>query len=103
MDRGTSTWGRSGSLLEGVLLNPCQVCMANTGQKDSNGCQFYITFDGAPWLDGDNVIIGKVRMMKISRCCSTREGDVCYRFCEGSACCGSLKPWRSMQTIGRMR
>ena len=57
--------------------------MANTGQKDSNGCQFYITFDGAPWLDGDNVIIGKVRMIKVSRCSSTREGDVCYRFCEG--------------------
>lgn len=33
--------------------------MANTG-KNKNGCQFYITLNKCDWLDGKNVVFGKV-------------------------------------------
>ena len=36
------------------------VAMANNGRPKSNGCQFYITMDAAPWLDHDFVIFGQV-------------------------------------------
>ncbi|CAG9098712.1 unnamed protein product [Plutella xylostella] len=35
------------------------VSMANNG-KNTNGCQFFITLTGAPYLDGTHTVIGKV-------------------------------------------
>jgi len=35
------------------------LCMANSG-KNSNRSQFYITFTACPWLDGKDVVFGKV-------------------------------------------
>jgi peptidylprolyl isomerase len=36
------------------------VAMANTGQPDSNGSQFFITFGAQPFLDGGYTIFGKM-------------------------------------------
>jgi len=42
-------------------LCPGLVALANDGRAKSNGCQFYVTMDAAPWLDDDFVVIGQVK------------------------------------------
>jgi peptidyl-prolyl cis-trans isomerase B (cyclophilin B) len=39
---------------------PGMLSMANTGQPNSDGCQFFLTFVPTPWLDGKHTIFGEV-------------------------------------------
>ena len=37
-----------------------QLCMANYGNPNTNSSQFYITYHPCPWLDGSDVVFGRV-------------------------------------------
>ena len=39
---------------------PFQLCMANFGNPNTNSSQFYVTYHPCPWLDGEDVVFGKV-------------------------------------------
>ena len=39
---------------------PFKVAMANCGEKNTNGSQFYISLMKCPWLDNNHVVFGEV-------------------------------------------
>jgi len=51
---------------------PGMLSCANSGKKDDNGCQFFITCGKADWLDGKHVVFGKVldapSMLTVRKC-----------------------------------
>jgi len=51
---------------------PGMLSSANSGKKDDNGCQFFITCAKADWLDGKHVAFGKVldgpSMLTVRKC-----------------------------------
>ena len=59
--RGGPGYGFGGEFDPGVKHNrPGLLSMANTGQPNSDGSQFFLTFVPTPWLDGKHTIFGEV-------------------------------------------
>lgn len=52
------------------------VAMANNGDKDNNGSQFFFTFDSAPELQNKNTIFGKVTGKTLYNMLRLGEGEV---------------------------
>ena len=58
---GGPGYGFNGEFSPKVLHNaPGMLSMANTGQPNSDGSQFFLTFVPTPWLDGKHTLFGKV-------------------------------------------
>jgi cyclophilin family peptidyl-prolyl cis-trans isomerase len=58
---GGPGYGFGGEFSPNVLHNaPGMLSMANTGQPNSDGSQFFLTFVPTPWLDGKHTLFGKV-------------------------------------------
>ena len=58
---GGPGYGFNGEFSPNVRHNrPGLLSMANTGQPNSDGSQFFLTFVPTPWLDGKHTIFGEV-------------------------------------------
>jgi cyclophilin family peptidyl-prolyl cis-trans isomerase len=63
LGRGTGGPGyQYGSEIDSKLKHdkPGMLSMANTGQPNTDGSQFFLTFVATPWLDGKHTIFGEV-------------------------------------------
>ena len=63
LGRGTGGPGyQYGSEIDPKLKHdkPGMLSMANTGQPNTDGSQFFLTFVATPWLDGKHTIFGEV-------------------------------------------
>jgi cyclophilin family peptidyl-prolyl cis-trans isomerase len=58
---GGPAYGFNGEFSPTVKHNrPGLLSMANTGQPNSDGSQFFLTFVPTPWLDGKHTLFGEV-------------------------------------------
>lgn len=77
---GESIYGRTfeDESFELKHSKPYQLSMANSG-PDTNGSQFFITFDEMPHLDGKHVVFGEVidgwKVVKDLERCGTKTGE----------------------------
>ncbi len=72
---GTPNYSFENEIVEGLTHNgPGILSMANTGQPNSNGSQFFITHRATPHLDGKHTVFGRV-VSGMSVINAIRKGD----------------------------